>query len=133
MFNKENMLELEQDLYRLLESRKRLVNELTKLDNKIAKLKGLLIHRFTASDIKVGNLYKLIDVNLEKPIHLEELKSVLPNNELILEGVVAKIDYEKTLKMLEIKGFKGIQAQSIVDAIKTLQSDYYKELELKGK
>ena len=41
---KENLLEQEQELYSMLESRNRLVAELLKLDKTIELSKGLLLH-----------------------------------------------------------------------------------------
>ena len=125
------MLELEQELFALMESRERLIKELEKLDKKIEIQKGLIIHRFTSNNIIVGNLFKLVNVNLESPILLKDLKNILPNTNILFNGVVAKIDYGKTLKMLGSMGLSGLQGQRVVEEIKTLQSDYYKELVLK--
>lgn len=130
---KENLLEQEQELYSMLESRNRLVAELLKLDKTIELSKGLLLHRFEINDIKIGNIFKVVKVNLEKPIPLKEIKSVITDENIIFECVVAKIDYPKTLKSLENKGFVGLQGESIINALKSLQSDYFNELELKGK
>ena len=111
----------------------RLVAELLKLDKTIELSKGLLLHRFERNDIKIGNIFKVVKVNLEKPIPLKEIKSVITDENIIFECVVAKIDYPKTLKSLENKGFVGLQGESIINALKSLQSDYFNELELKGK
>ena len=43
----------------------------------------------------------MVKVNLEKPIPLKEIKSVITDENIIFECVVAKIDYPKTLKSLE--------------------------------
>lgn len=128
-----NLLEIEQELFRLLESRERLVVELKKLDKDIDKLKGLILHRMEANNLIVGNLFEMINLNLEKPILLKDIKDVLPNERLLLNGIVAKVDYKHTTLMLNNLGIKGLQAQSVIKQIKSLQSDYYKELKIKGK
>ena len=131
MGNLNNLLDLENEIYSLLESRDRILIELKKIDNIIEYKKGLLIHRMSANEISKANLFEMVSVNLEKPILLKEIRNVLPNEKLVWNGIVAKIDYNQTLTMLNNMGIKGLQAQSVIKQIKSLQSDYYKELKLK--
>lgn len=131
MGNLNNLLDLENEIYSLLESRDRILIELKKIDNTIEYKKGLLIHRMSANEISKANLFEMVSVNLEKPILLKEIRNVLPNEKLVWNGIVAKIDYNQTLTMLNNMGIKGLQAQSVIKQIKSLQSDYYKELKLK--
>lgn len=131
MGNLNNLLDLENEIYSLLESRDRILVELKKIDNIIEYKKGLLIHRMSANEISKANLFEMVSINLEKPILLKEIRSVLPNEKLVWNGIVAKIDYAKTQTMLNNMGIKGLQAKKVLKQIKSLQSDYYKELKLK--
>lgn len=131
MGNLNNLLDLENEIYSLLESRDRILIELKKIDNIIEYKKGLLIHRMSANEISKANLFEMVSINLEKPILLKEIRSVLPNEKLVWNGIVAKIDYAKTQTMLNNMGIKGLQAKKVLKQIKSLQSDYYKELKLK--
>lgn len=131
MGNLNNLLDLENEIYSLLESRDRILIELKKIDNIIEYKKGLLIHRMSANEISKANLFEMVSVNLEKPILLKEIRNVLPNEKLVWNGIVAKIDYNQTLTMLNNMGIKGLQAKKVLKQIKSLQSDYYKELKLK--
>ena len=129
----DNLKELEQELFTRLESRERLIKELKKGDKEIERLKGLIIHRMVANKVAKTRLFELISVNLEKPILLNDIRNVLPNERLVWEGIVVKVDYQNTLTMLNSIGIKGLQAQNTIKQIKSLQSDYYKDLILRGK
>lgn len=129
----DNLKELEQELFTRLESRARLIQELKKGDKEIERLKGLLIHRMDANKVAKTRLFELVSVNLEKPILLNDIRNVLPNERLVWKGIVVKVDYQNTLTMLNSIGIKGLQAQNTIKQIKSLQNDYYKDLILRRK
>lgn len=124
----ENLLDTEQKLFSNLEARKRLLEQLRKVDTEIYEQKSLLLHKLKANEMSESNFYKLVKVNLEREVTIKEVVDVLPNRTL-LDYLVVKVEYNKTIDNLSKVGIIGVNAQKLIEQIQSLQKDEYLEIE----
>lgn len=124
----ENLLDTEQKLFSNLEARKRLLEQLRKVDTEIYEQKSLLLHKLKANEMSESNFYKLVKVNLEREVTIKEVVDILPNRTL-LDYLVVKVEYNKTIDNLSKVGIIGVNAQKLIEQIQSLQKDEYLEIE----
>ena len=136
-YNKEGVLanleSLEKELLEQLQSRERLLTQLKSLDTKIERSKGLIIHRLRGNGLTKGNIFDIKVVNLGRNVKISELESVLPRESIFIPYLVVKVAYEETERVLrnELRTSKFV-VDKVIERIKTLQSDYFDELVLRG-
>lgn len=136
-YNKESVLanleSLEKELLEQLQSRERLLEQLKSLDTKIERSKGLIIHRLRSNELTKGNIFDIKVVNLGRNVKISELESVLPRESIFIPYLVVKVAYEETERVLrnELRTSKFV-VDKVIERIKTLQSDYFDELVLRG-